>query len=229
VASSKSATYPGHRVLRARRGRARCPSRSGSSRCARRCSVHRYYDPSTGQFFAVDPDVTQTGQPYGYAEDNPVNLIDPSGDAPWLSLAGAARAAASMVYNLSQLFGGGPPPGGLGLPTNPPPAQVRPVRPSQPQSSGQGTGSGSKGGRGNSPNGSGNSANNQEGSGTVNPCITSFRSGPTIDLVDCGAPDPLDPGDSDGGGDGESPPWWEIFGLPALVTGPCGARSFEVL
>jgi RHS repeat-associated protein len=39
----------------------------------------RYYDPAIGQFLTLDPLVSATGQPYGYASDNPVNLQDPSG------------------------------------------------------------------------------------------------------------------------------------------------------
>ena len=41
--------------------------------------IHRYYDPSTGQFLNVDPLVNQTQQPYQYAGDDPVNNSDPSG------------------------------------------------------------------------------------------------------------------------------------------------------
>ena len=41
--------------------------------------VARYYDPSTGQFLSVDPDLAETGQPYAYAGDDPVNLTDPLG------------------------------------------------------------------------------------------------------------------------------------------------------
>ena len=40
---------------------------------------HRYYDPATGQFLSVDPLVATTGQPYAYADDNPVNGTDPLG------------------------------------------------------------------------------------------------------------------------------------------------------
>jgi hypothetical protein len=35
--------------------------------------LDRYYDPTTGQFLTVDPNVAQTGQPYAYTGDNPVN------------------------------------------------------------------------------------------------------------------------------------------------------------
>jgi RHS repeat-associated protein len=39
----------------------------------------RTYDPTTAQFLSVDPLVAETGAPYGYASDNPLNLMDPSG------------------------------------------------------------------------------------------------------------------------------------------------------
>ena len=42
-------------------------------------TVHRYYDPVTGQFVSVDPLVSQTEQPYIYADDNPVNEVDRNG------------------------------------------------------------------------------------------------------------------------------------------------------
>jgi RHS repeat-associated protein len=41
--------------------------------------IGRYYDPATGQFLTVDPMVQETGQPYGYAIQDPVNATDPSG------------------------------------------------------------------------------------------------------------------------------------------------------
>jgi RHS repeat-associated protein len=40
---------------------------------------NRYYDPTTGQFISIDPLVAETGQPYGYANEDPANLVDPSG------------------------------------------------------------------------------------------------------------------------------------------------------
>lgn len=39
----------------------------------------RYYDPATQQFMSVDPLVDQTGQPYAYTTDDPLNMIDPWG------------------------------------------------------------------------------------------------------------------------------------------------------
>ncbi|MGO8862227.1 MAG: RHS repeat-associated core domain-containing protein, partial [Acidimicrobiales bacterium] len=53
--------------------------------------VHRYYDPVTGQFLSIDPDLATTNQPYAYVGDDPVNGSDPSGDikadlsADWIS------------------------------------------------------------------------------------------------------------------------------------------------
>jgi RHS repeat-associated protein len=39
----------------------------------------RYYDPVTAQFLTRDPMTDVTQSPYGYAHDDPVNAIDPSG------------------------------------------------------------------------------------------------------------------------------------------------------
>jgi RHS repeat-associated protein len=41
--------------------------------------INRYYQPSTGQFISVDPDVSQTLTPYAYAGDDPVLNSDPTG------------------------------------------------------------------------------------------------------------------------------------------------------
>jgi RHS repeat-associated protein len=41
--------------------------------------LNRYYDPRTGQFISVDPALSQTLAPYGYAQGNPVNVTDPTG------------------------------------------------------------------------------------------------------------------------------------------------------
>jgi hypothetical protein len=65
---------PGHRHPSSRHVNPRC--REGIARERR---VNRYYDPATGQFLSVDPDVAETGQPYAYTDDDPVNAIDPDG------------------------------------------------------------------------------------------------------------------------------------------------------
>ncbi len=39
----------------------------------------REYDPTQGRFLSVDPLVDQTGQPYAYANNNPLSNSDPSG------------------------------------------------------------------------------------------------------------------------------------------------------
>jgi RHS repeat-associated protein len=43
--------------------------------------INRYYDPATGQFTSLDPDVDQTLQPYAYTAGSPVNSTDPTGEA----------------------------------------------------------------------------------------------------------------------------------------------------
>ena len=42
----------------------------------------RYYDPSTDQFLSVDPDLAETGQPYAFTGDDPLNATDPMGLSP---------------------------------------------------------------------------------------------------------------------------------------------------
>ena len=42
--------------------------------------VNRYYDPSTGAFVSVDPDIAASQEPYSYAAGDPVNARDPNGD-----------------------------------------------------------------------------------------------------------------------------------------------------
>ncbi len=39
--------------------------------------IHRYYDPTTGQFLSVDPAVATTGQPYAYVTGDPEPAWDP--------------------------------------------------------------------------------------------------------------------------------------------------------
>jgi RHS repeat-associated protein len=56
--------------------------------------VNRYYNPATGQFLSVDPDVATSGQPYGYAGGNPVDNTDPTG----LLFMGAAGQTYAIPY-----------------------------------------------------------------------------------------------------------------------------------
>ena len=41
--------------------------------------INRYYDPATGQFISVDPDLAPDHAPYAYADGNPVTNTDPTG------------------------------------------------------------------------------------------------------------------------------------------------------
>jgi hypothetical protein len=73
--------------LRAGRAEASRLGRCSSDRCfpsevrgnRREVCVARYYDPATGQFLSLDPDVAQTLAPFNYAGDDPINDVDPAG------------------------------------------------------------------------------------------------------------------------------------------------------
>jgi RHS repeat-associated protein len=43
------------------------------------CLINRCYDPETGQFLSIDPDLATTLEAYLYAGDDPVNATDPDG------------------------------------------------------------------------------------------------------------------------------------------------------
>jgi uncharacterized protein RhaS with RHS repeats len=62
-------------------------ARKACHRAESRSVVDRYYDPDTGQFLTVDPDVGETGQPYAYAGGDPANGSDPTGASFWGTLA----------------------------------------------------------------------------------------------------------------------------------------------
>jgi hypothetical protein len=70
-----------------RTGTRRRHRRSRSARGALPCDlgsefhsvVHRYYDPPTGQFLSVDPEVDETGTPYAFTSGDPVNGTDANG------------------------------------------------------------------------------------------------------------------------------------------------------
>jgi hypothetical protein len=46
---------------------------------ARERRVDRYYDPTTDQFLSVDQYVGETGEPYAFTGDDPLNCTDPTG------------------------------------------------------------------------------------------------------------------------------------------------------
>lgn len=82
-------------------GRDRCSCRSAgrSLRSTRACTVAatvaRYYDPATAQFLTRDPLEDETGQPYSYAGDDPLDESDPSGlCGHWYDVACQASNAA---------------------------------------------------------------------------------------------------------------------------------------
>jgi RHS repeat-associated protein len=64
--------------------------------------LHRYYDPATGQFLSVDPDVSKTNRPYQYASDNPVDATDPTG----LFTVGTCLGYGGMVGTIHLAAGG---------------------------------------------------------------------------------------------------------------------------
>ncbi|HET8752086.1 MAG TPA: RHS repeat-associated core domain-containing protein [Gaiellaceae bacterium] len=60
-------------------------------------NIRRYFDPETGQFISADPLVDQTGAPYGYASDDPVNKSDVDGLAPWPGLIYSVKVLLQMA------------------------------------------------------------------------------------------------------------------------------------
>jgi RHS repeat-associated protein len=74
--------------------------------------VNRYYSPATGQFLSVDPDVATTGEPYGYADGDPVDNTDPDGLC--------MRTTATDSCNYDPTTGKST---GMGKPDPPPPYQ----------------------------------------------------------------------------------------------------------
>ncbi|MGH3659230.1 MAG: RHS repeat-associated core domain-containing protein, partial [Micromonosporaceae bacterium] len=47
----------------------------------------RYYDPTTASFLTRDPQELETGQPYSYANNSPLNFTDPTGEIAWVAAA----------------------------------------------------------------------------------------------------------------------------------------------
>jgi RHS repeat-associated protein len=61
-------------------------------------NIRRYYDPQSGQFISVDPAVDQSEAPYAYANDDPVDDIDPLGLWGWNPIDDAESAYHSVVH-----------------------------------------------------------------------------------------------------------------------------------
>jgi len=67
---------------------------------ARERRVNRYYDPATDQFLSVDPDVAETGEPYAFTGDDPLNATDPlglSGNPTLVMCSGGLKAPKGMT------------------------------------------------------------------------------------------------------------------------------------
>ena len=71
---------------------------------------NRFYDPNTGQFLTVDPDVGTTGQPYAFAEDDPLEYSDPTG----LRIACPGGCTDSETAAIASAYGHPSPPAGSG-------------------------------------------------------------------------------------------------------------------
>jgi len=57
--------------------------------------ISRYYDPQTGQFLSVDPEVKSTGELYEFTDDNPVNESDSTGT---ISTSASSKSAAEVLF-----------------------------------------------------------------------------------------------------------------------------------
>jgi hypothetical protein len=67
----------------------------------------RDYNPTTGEFTTVDPQLATTGQPYTYASDAPTYLSDPSGEVDTGLLVGVCgTAVADIAVGLGFGIGG---------------------------------------------------------------------------------------------------------------------------
>jgi RHS repeat-associated protein len=66
--------------------------------------INRYYNPASGQFISVDPDLAETLQPYAYGAGNPVSLSDPSGlyipNAPGMTDNASSDDGSTLTYKL---------------------------------------------------------------------------------------------------------------------------------
>ena len=61
--------------------------------------IDRYYDPVTGEFVSVDPDLATTGQPYAYTAGDPLNASDPDGLNWYFQLSASAAIYLGEALN----------------------------------------------------------------------------------------------------------------------------------
>jgi RHS repeat-associated protein len=64
----------------------------------------RAYDPQTAQFLSIDPALDITGEPYTYADDNPLNHSDPTGRY-WLKVGLAVVGGTALVIGTVIVLG----------------------------------------------------------------------------------------------------------------------------
>jgi hypothetical protein len=65
----------------------------------------RTYDPSTAQFLSVDPFVALTGEPYSYAEDDPIDKADPSGRCGFVCVGGIVLGGVAVATGVGEVVG----------------------------------------------------------------------------------------------------------------------------
>ena len=67
--------------------------------------IHRNYDPQTGQFLVVDPALSETNAPYSYADGDPINESDLTGQ--WPSFTAFVSGVKGAVEDAIGHFAGG--------------------------------------------------------------------------------------------------------------------------
>jgi RHS repeat-associated protein len=77
--------------------------------------VNRYLDPATGVFLTVDPALAMTGQPYSYADGDPVNSADPTGLWPTIVMGMVLGGAFGAIGSAAVYYSTPHKPGDAGL------------------------------------------------------------------------------------------------------------------
>jgi RHS repeat-associated protein len=66
---------------------------------------NRVYDPATAQFLSVDPFAALTGEPYSYAEDDPIDKADPSGRCGFVCVGGIVLGGVTLASGVGEVVG----------------------------------------------------------------------------------------------------------------------------